>query len=151
MGVFPWILYRRGVGKVDCKNVPSLPLFPVAISPHFCISIPQERLLFPTPAIWAWSWDLLWSVGCGISNIGPAPTRGLQGPCTFLLPVLEPCYHLKYEPGPSAGGWKSDRAEKSHPSQGQPRQDRTQLICWLTSNTVIILSVQISRTTHVTC
>ena len=33
MGVFPWILYRRGVGKVDCKNVPSLPLFPVAISP----------------------------------------------------------------------------------------------------------------------
>ena len=147
MGVFPWILYRSGVGKVDCKNVPSLSLFPVAISPLNAFL----HLSSSTPAIWAWSWDLLWSVGCGISNIGPAPTRGLQEPCTFLLPVLEPCYHLKCEPGPSAGGWKSDGAEKSHPSQGQPRQDRTQLICWLTSNAVIILSVQISRTTHVTC
>lgn len=24
---------QKGVGKVDCKNVPSLPVFPVAISP----------------------------------------------------------------------------------------------------------------------
>ena len=103
-------------GKVkwmDCTNVPSLSHLPVTMAP--CngpsqLTPSRGRLNFSSTSSIC---DRLWTIGCDVSDAGPAPALSLKRPCRLLLPPWE------YKPRLACWRTRGKRNRDVHHSQGQ--------------------------------